>query len=88
MVRPFVRLTFQDQQCRTYTAEGPNPQWNETLMLDVTASPGEELTMDGKLKTDEIRFDLFDEMIVDMVQASVISKPVPLHELWLKVIIV
>lgn len=31
LVRPFVEVSFQRTVCRTTTADGPNPNWNEEL---------------------------------------------------------
>ncbi|KNC98997.1 uncharacterized protein SPPG_09335 [Spizellomyces punctatus DAOM BR117] len=67
-VRPYVQLTFQNRHARTTTGEGPNPQWNETLMLPVTPPRGDQAGVEGELDAEEVRFDLFDEMLVDLMQ--------------------
>ncbi|KAJ3279724.1 Coiled-coil and C2 domain-containing protein 2A [Borealophlyctis nickersoniae] len=70
-VRPYVEVTFQRRRTRTAISEGPNPQWNETLYLDVEA-PGDdfrpESLLDSEVGVENMYFNLFDEYFVDMIQ--------------------
>lgn len=34
-VRPFIAVSYKDKFCRTMTAEGSNPTWNEQLILQL-----------------------------------------------------
>ncbi|XP_034476742.1 coiled-coil and C2 domain-containing protein 2A [Drosophila innubila] len=54
-VRPFVTLSYGQRLCRSSTAEGSNPTWNEQLQLQLTGHPSE--------LRDDIKISLFDELI-------------------------
>ena len=54
-VRPFITLSYGQRLCRSRTAEGSNPTWNEHLQLQLT----------GQLcdLRDDLKISLFDELI-------------------------
>ncbi|KAH8299484.1 hypothetical protein KR044_001785 [Drosophila immigrans] len=54
-VRPFVTLSYGQRLCRSSTAEGSNPTWNEQLQLQLTGEPHG--------LTEDIKISLFDELI-------------------------
>ncbi|XP_060655942.1 LOW QUALITY PROTEIN: coiled-coil and C2 domain-containing protein 2A [Drosophila nasuta] len=54
-VRPFVTLSYGQRLCRSSTAEGSNPTWNEQLQLQLTGGPHE--------LAEDIKISLFDELI-------------------------
>ncbi|KAH8369711.1 hypothetical protein KR093_000676 [Drosophila rubida] len=54
-VRPFVTLSYGQRLCRSSTAEGSNPTWNEQLQLQLTGEPQE--------LAEDIKISLFDELI-------------------------
>ncbi|XP_017094292.2 coiled-coil and C2 domain-containing protein 2A [Drosophila bipectinata] len=54
-VRPFVTLSYGQRLCRSRTAEGSNPTWNEQLQLQIS-------TQFGDLR-DDLKISLFDEQI-------------------------
>jgi len=54
-VRPFVTLSYGQRLCRSRTAEGSNPTWNEQLQLQIH-------TQFGDLRED-LKISLFDELI-------------------------
>ncbi|KAI8816396.1 uncharacterized protein EV422DRAFT_545881 [Fimicolochytrium jonesii] len=71
VVRPYVRIGFQDSQARTSTEEGPNPQWNDTLTVDVTfGSGGLRGASALDVEAEDLRIDVFDEVVVDMTEAE------------------
>ncbi|TPX58276.1 hypothetical protein PhCBS80983_g03247 [Powellomyces hirtus] len=70
MVRPFVQVLFQGATARTAAGEGTNPQWNETLSIDVGLSDDDSgvVALPSDVATDSVRIDLFDEVIVDLAK--------------------
>ncbi|KXS14582.1 hypothetical protein M427DRAFT_498440 [Gonapodya prolifera JEL478] len=70
LVRPYVEVHFQRRRVRTVAADGPNPQWNETLSLPF-APFRNEFFQENLLETDAllemIYINLFDEVMVDLV---------------------
>ncbi|XP_030305558.1 coiled-coil and C2 domain-containing protein 2A [Calypte anna] len=68
LVRPFVEVSFQRTVCRTTTAEGPNPNWNEELELPFRAPNGDYSTHSLQSVTDEVFINLFDEVLQDAVE--------------------
>ncbi|KAH8400770.1 hypothetical protein KR009_000826 [Drosophila setifemur] len=54
-VRPFVTLSYGQRLCRSRTAEGSNPTWNEQLQLQVNSQFGD--------LRDDLKISLFDEVI-------------------------
>ncbi|XP_068799442.1 coiled-coil and C2 domain-containing protein 2A isoform X2 [Struthio camelus] len=65
-VRPFVEVSFQRTVCRTTTAEGPNPNWNEELELPFRAPNGDYSTHSLQSVKDEVFINLFDEVLHDV----------------------
>ncbi|KAM6346296.1 coiled-coil and C2 domain-containing protein 2A isoform 2-T2 [Podargus strigoides] len=68
LVRPFVEVSFQRTVCRTTTAEGPNPNWNEELELPFRAPNGDYSTHSLQSVKDEVFINLFDEVLHDAVE--------------------
>ncbi|KFV04520.1 Coiled-coil and C2 domain-containing protein 2A, partial [Pterocles gutturalis] len=68
LVRPFVEVSFQRTVCRTTTAEGPNPNWNEELELPFRAPNGDYSTHSLQSVKDEVFINVFDEILHDAVQ--------------------
>ncbi|KGL78380.1 Coiled-coil and C2 domain-containing protein 2A, partial [Tinamus guttatus] len=66
LVRPFVEVSFQRTVCRTTTAEGPNPNWNEELELPFRAPNGDYSTHSLQSVKDEVFINLFDEVLYDV----------------------
>jgi hypothetical protein len=70
-VRSYVEITFQRRRCRTAISEGPNPNWNETLTLDVKP-PGNDFRpqslLDSEVGMEMIYFNVFDEFLIDMIE--------------------
>ena len=63
---PFVEACFQRQTCRTSTAEGAEPTWNETLSINLRA-PNDDYSPSSLTKIDEnIYLNLFDEIPVEV----------------------
>ncbi|XP_042664146.1 coiled-coil and C2 domain-containing protein 2A isoform X2 [Tyto alba] len=68
LVRPFVEVSFQRTVCRTTTAEGPNPNWNEELELPFRAPNGDYSTHSLQSVKDEVFINVFDEVLHDTVE--------------------
>uniref|UniRef100_A0A8C6YQU3 Coiled-coil and C2 domain containing 2A n=1 Tax=Nothoprocta perdicaria TaxID=30464 RepID=A0A8C6YQU3_NOTPE len=66
LVRPFVEVSFQRTVCRTTTAEGPNPNWNEELELPFRAPNGDYSSHSLQSVKDEVFINLFDEVLYDV----------------------
>ncbi|XP_073826969.1 coiled-coil and C2 domain containing 2A [Musca autumnalis] len=54
-VRPFITVNYKDKFCRTMTADGSNPTWNEQLVIQISGSLSE--------LRDDFKICLFDEVI-------------------------
>ncbi|KAH0616299.1 hypothetical protein JD844_027316 [Phrynosoma platyrhinos] len=67
-VRPFVEVSFQRTVCRTTTAEGPNPNWNEELELPFRAPDGNYSTSSLQSVKDDIFINIFDEVLYDVLE--------------------
>ncbi|KAG8453520.1 hypothetical protein GDO86_000229 [Hymenochirus boettgeri] len=70
MVRPFVEVSFQRTVCRTSTADGPNPNWNEELELPFRAPNGDYSTSSLQSVKDDVFINLFDEVSYDMLEGD------------------
>ncbi|KAM9295524.1 coiled-coil and C2 domain-containing protein 2A isoform 3-T3 [Morus bassanus] len=68
LVRPFVEVSFQRTVCRTTTAEGPNPNWNEELELPFRAPNGDYSTHSLQSVKDEVFINVFDEVLHDAIE--------------------
>ncbi|XP_030642577.1 coiled-coil and C2 domain-containing protein 2A [Chanos chanos] len=68
LVRPFVEVSFQRTVLRTSTAEGPNPCWNEELVLPFSAPNGDYSTTSLQSVKDEVFINIFDEVLHDAVE--------------------
>ncbi|KAL2089530.1 hypothetical protein ACEWY4_014218 [Coilia grayii] len=70
VVRPFVEVTFQRTVLQTSTAEGPNPCWNEELLLSFSAPNGDYSTSSLQSVKDEVFINIFDEVIHDISEGD------------------
>ncbi|XP_074984126.1 coiled-coil and C2 domain-containing protein 2A isoform X3 [Caretta caretta] len=68
LVHPFVEVSFQRTVCRTTTAEGPNPNWNEELELPFRAPNGDYSTTSLQTVKDEVFINIFDEVLYDVLE--------------------
>uniref|UniRef100_A0A8C8S000 Coiled-coil and C2 domain containing 2A n=1 Tax=Pelusios castaneus TaxID=367368 RepID=A0A8C8S000_9SAUR len=68
LVHPFVEVSFQRTVCRTTTAEGPNPNWNEELELPFRAPNGDYSTASLQSVKDEVFINIFDEVLYDVLE--------------------
>ena len=68
LVRPFVEVTFQRHQQATSVADGPNPSWNQELEIPFKAPNSDYSASNLQTVNDIIYLNLFDEVIVDMLQ--------------------
>ncbi|XP_074848612.1 coiled-coil and C2 domain-containing protein 2A isoform X2 [Carettochelys insculpta] len=68
LVCPFVEVSFQRSVCRTTTAEGPNPNWNEELELPFRAPNGDYSTTSLQSVKDEVFINIFDEVLYDVLE--------------------
>ncbi|XP_072045143.1 coiled-coil and C2 domain-containing protein 2A-like isoform X2 [Amphiura filiformis] len=67
-VRPFVEVVFQQSIKQTSVAEGPNPNWNEELIVPFQAPNNDYSPSNLQGVKDVIYFNLFDEVLIDMLQ--------------------
>ncbi|XP_022542788.2 coiled-coil and C2 domain-containing protein 2A isoform X2 [Astyanax mexicanus] len=68
VIRPFVEVSFQRTLLQTSTAEGPNPCWNEELVLPFSAPNGDYSTSSLQAVRDEVFISIFDEVLHDVVE--------------------
>ncbi|XP_062838246.1 coiled-coil and C2 domain-containing protein 2A isoform X3 [Anolis carolinensis] len=68
LVQPFVEVSFQRTVCRTTTAEGPNPNWNEKLELPFRTPDGNYSTSSLQSVKDDIFINIFDEVLYDVLE--------------------
>ncbi|KAJ6659406.1 hypothetical protein lerEdw1_019138 [Lerista edwardsae] len=68
LVQPFVEVSFQRTVCRTTTAEGPNPNWNEELELPFRAPNGDYSTSSLQSVKDDVFINVFDEVLYDVLE--------------------
>ncbi|XP_037397529.1 coiled-coil and C2 domain-containing protein 2A isoform X2 [Pygocentrus nattereri] len=68
VIRPFVEVTFQRTVLQTSTAEGPNPCWNEELVLPFSAPNGDYSTSNLQAVRDEVFINIFDEVLHEVVE--------------------
>lgn len=67
-VRPFVEAVFQGNFSRTTVADGPNPSWNEELILPFTAPNNDYSPETLQTVNDVVYLNLFDEVIFNILQ--------------------
>ncbi|KAK2824932.1 hypothetical protein Q7C36_018859 [Tachysurus vachellii] len=67
-VRPYVEVSFQRTVLQTSTAEGPNPCWNEELVLPFSAPNGDYSTSSLQAVRDEVFISLFDEVLHEVFE--------------------
>ncbi|KAH6578132.1 hypothetical protein BASA62_000424 [Batrachochytrium salamandrivorans] len=69
-VAPYVEVSFQQNTIRTATAHSQNPQWNETIGLNIDV-PDDNFRPEALCETDigtqMLFINVFDEVIVDMI---------------------
>ncbi|KAM9328928.1 coiled-coil and C2 domain-containing protein 2A [Gastrophryne carolinensis] len=68
LVQPFVEVSFQRTVCRTSTADGPNPNWNEELELPFRAPNGDYSTTSLQSVKDDVFINVFDEVCYDILE--------------------
>ncbi|XP_054855261.1 coiled-coil and C2 domain-containing protein 2A isoform X2 [Eublepharis macularius] len=68
LVQPFVEVSFQRTICRTTTAEGPNPSWNEELELPFRACNGDYSSSSLQSVKDDVFINVFDEVLYDVLE--------------------
>ncbi|XP_076840623.1 coiled-coil and C2 domain-containing protein 2A isoform X3 [Brachyhypopomus gauderio] len=68
LIRPFVEVSFQRTVLQTSTAEGPNPCWNEELVLPFSAPSGDYSTSSLQAVRDEVFISIFDEVLYEVVE--------------------
>lgn len=64
-VRSFVEVHFQEGSVRTTTVEGISPKWDQILSLPFRAPQDDYSPGNLEQVTDEVFFNLFDEVILD-----------------------
>ncbi|XP_058266424.1 coiled-coil and C2 domain-containing protein 2A isoform X2 [Hemibagrus wyckioides] len=67
-VRPYVEVSFQRTVLQTSTAEGPNPCWNEELVLPFSAPNGDYSTSSLQTVRDEVFISIFDEVLYEVFE--------------------
>ncbi|XP_043080753.1 coiled-coil and C2 domain-containing protein 2A isoform X3 [Puntigrus tetrazona] len=68
LIRPFVEVSFQRSVLQTSTAEGPNPCWNEEIVLPFSAPNGDYSSTSLQSVRDEVFINIFDEVLYDVVE--------------------
>ncbi|XP_015767290.1 PREDICTED: coiled-coil and C2 domain-containing protein 2A-like [Acropora digitifera] len=67
-VRPFVEAVFQGNFARTSVANGPNPSWNEQLILPFRAPNNDYSPETLQTVNDVVYLNLFDEVVFNILQ--------------------
>lgn len=67
-VRPFVEAVFQGQFASTSVADGPNPSWNEELMIPFKAPNNDYSPENLQTVNDVVYLNLFDEVVFNILQ--------------------
>ncbi|XP_067302881.1 coiled-coil and C2 domain-containing protein 2A isoform X3 [Pseudorasbora parva] len=68
LIRPFVEVSFQRSVLQTSTAEGPNPCWNEEIVLPFSAPNGDYSSTSLQSVRDEVFINIFDEVLHDVTE--------------------
>ncbi|KAL9987685.1 hypothetical protein ACROYT_G002032 [Oculina patagonica] len=67
-VRPFVEAVFQGQFASTTVADGPNPSWNEELIIPFRAPNNDYSPENLQTVNDVVYLNLFDEVVFNILQ--------------------
>ncbi|KAJ7389194.1 Coiled-coil and C2 domain-containing protein 2A, partial [Desmophyllum pertusum] len=67
-VRPFVEAVFQGQFSSTTVADGPNPSWNEELIIPFRAPNNDYSPETLQTVNDVVYLNLFDEVVFNILQ--------------------
>ncbi|XP_014781199.1 coiled-coil and C2 domain-containing protein 2A isoform X1 [Octopus bimaculoides] len=67
-VRPFIEISFQKFTVRTHCADGPNPSFNEELLIPFRTSNHNLTPKNLQTVTDVIHLTIFDEVHVNILQ--------------------
>lgn len=67
-VRPFVEAVFQGNFSRTSVADGPNPSWNEELIIPFRAPNNDYSPETLQTVNDVVYLNLFDEVVINILQ--------------------
>ncbi|TSL61152.1 Coiled-coil and C2 domain-containing protein 2A [Bagarius yarrelli] len=67
-IRPFVEVSFQRTVLQTSTAEGPNPCWNEELVLPFSAPNGDYSTASLQAVRDQVFISIYDEVLYEVIE--------------------
>ncbi|XP_031567301.1 coiled-coil and C2 domain-containing protein 2A-like [Actinia tenebrosa] len=68
LVRPFIEAVFQGNFAKTSVAEGPNPSWNEQLIIPFRAPKNDYSPENLQTVNDVMYLNLFDELVYDILQ--------------------
>ncbi|XP_039507253.1 coiled-coil and C2 domain-containing protein 2A isoform X1 [Pimephales promelas] len=68
LIRPFVEVSFQRSVLQTSTAEGPNPCWNEEIVLPFSAPNGDYSSTSLQSVRDEVFINIFDEVLSELME--------------------
>lgn len=67
-VKPFVEVWFQRNVCRTTTALGSNPTWNQELQLNLWV-PNDDYSQTNLSRMDDlVYFHIYDEVAIDLLE--------------------
>ena len=72
-IKPFVELAFQKKKSRSITGDGPFPQWNQTLAIEIDAPESDfraEALMETDISCEVIVITLFDEVTLDLLDSD------------------
>ncbi|CAE1299282.1 CC2D2A [Acanthosepion pharaonis] len=67
-VHPYLEVSFQRNTVRTHTADGPNPSFNEELIIPFHAQNNNFTPSNLQTISDVLFFNLFDEVLVDILE--------------------
>lgn len=67
-VHPYLEVSFQRNTVRTQTADGPNPSFNEELVVPFHAKNNNFTASNLQTVSDFLFFNLFDEVLVDILE--------------------
>ena len=67
-LRPFVEISFQREHRSTFVTDGPNPHWNQELIVPLKVLNNEFSANNLRQISDIVYFNVFDEIIVDILE--------------------